>query len=62
MKAHVGVDAGSGVTRSLETSTARVQDSQVRDALLHGEETSVRADKGYVSAEGEAAFTDEGKV
>jgi hypothetical protein len=50
------------VTRSLETSTARVHDSLVRDALLHGEATSVRADKGYVSAEGEAAFTDEAKV
>jgi IS5 family transposase len=32
------------------------------DTLLHGEETSVWADKGYVSAEREAAFTDEGKV
>ena len=30
--------------------------------LLHGEETSVWADKGYVSAEREAAFTGPGKV
>lgn len=61
MKAHVGVDAESGVTHSLETSTARVHDSRVWDELLHGEETSVWADKGYVSAEREAAFTEEGK-
>ena len=46
MKAHIGVDADSGVTHSLETSTAKLHDSQVWDALLHGEETSVWADKG----------------
>jgi transposase, IS5 family len=54
MKAHIGVDADSGVTQSLETSTAKLHDSQVWDDLLHGEETSVWADKGYVSAEREA--------
>ena len=62
MKAHIGVDADSGVTLSLETSTARLHDSQVWDAVLHGEETSVWADKGYVSAEHEAAFAGPGKV
>jgi len=44
----LGVDLDSGVTHSLETSTARLHDSQVWDALLHGEESSVWADKGYV--------------
>jgi IS5 family transposase len=62
MKAHIGVDADSGVTHSLETSTAKLHDSLVWDELLHGEEDSVWADKGYVSAEREAAFTEEGKV
>lgn len=62
MKAHVGVDADSGVVHSLEVSTAKVHDSRVWDELLHGEETSVWADKGYVSAEREAAFTGQGKV
>ena len=62
MKAHIGVDAASGVIHSLETSTAKVHDSQVWDQLLHGEETSVWADKGYVSAEREAIFTAQGKV
>ena len=62
MKAHIGVDADSGVTHSLETSTARLHDSQVWDDLLHGEETSVWADRGYVSAEREAAFKAPGKV
>jgi len=62
MKAHIGVDADSGVTHSLETSTAKLHDSQVWDELLHSEETSVWADKGYVSAEREAAFAGPGKA
>ena len=62
MKAHIGVDADSGTVHSLDTSTARLHDSQVWDDLLHGEETSVWADKGYVSAEREAAFAGPGKA
>lgn len=62
MKAHIGVDADSGVTHSLETSTAKLHDSQVWDEPLHGDETSVWADKGYVSAEREAEFKGPGKV
>jgi IS5 family transposase len=62
MKAHIGVDADSGVTHSLETSTAKLHDSQVWEELLHGEETSVWADKGYVNAEREAAFQGPGKA
>ena len=46
MKARIGVDADSDLTHSLETSTAKPHDSQVWDELLHGEETSVWADKG----------------
>ena len=57
MKVHIGVDAESGVSRSLETSTAKVHDSQVKDALLHGAETSVWAYKGYVSTGRAAAFS-----
>jgi len=57
MKAHVGVDVDSGTVHSLEATTAKVHDSRVWDELLHGEETSVWADKGYVSAEREAAFS-----
>ena len=56
MKAHIGVDADSGVVHSLETSTAKVHDSQVWNELLHGGEASVWADKGYVSAERKAGF------
>ena len=62
MKAHIGIDAYRGVTHSLETSTARLHDSQVWDELLHGEEGSVWTDKGYVSAEREAEFKGPGKL
>ena len=61
MKAHVGGDAQSGGVHSLETTTAKVHDNQVRDELLHGQETSVWADKGYVSAAREAAVSGPGK-
>ena len=61
MKAHVGVDADSGIVHSLETTTAKVHDARVWDELLHGAETSVWADKGYVSAAREAAFSGPGK-
>jgi IS5 family transposase len=57
MKAHVGVDADRGIVHSLDTTTAKTHDSQVWDEVLHGDETSVWADKGYVSATREAAFS-----
>ena len=37
LKAHIGVDLDSGVTHSLDTSTAKVHDSRVWDELLHDE-------------------------
>ena len=49
MKAHVGVDADSGVVHSLETSTAKMHDSCIWDELLHGGETSVWADTRQLS-------------
>lgn len=61
MKAHVGVDAQSGIVHSLETTTAKTHDSQVWDDPLHGKETSVWADKSYVSAARETAFSGVGK-
>ena len=62
MKAHVGVDVDSGIVHSLEATTAKVHDSRIWDELLHGNERSIWADKGYVSAERKAAFTKDGKV
>jgi transposase-like protein len=56
VKAHVGVDADSGIVHSLETTTAKVHDSRVWDNLLHGGETSVWTDQAYVNAARAEAF------
>ena len=42
------------------TTTAKNHDSQIWDGLLHGKEKPVWADKGYVHAGREAAFTKNG--
>jgi transposase, IS5 family len=39
-----------------------MHDSRAWDELLHGEEKSVWADKGYISSEREAGFSKDGKV
>ncbi len=39
MKAHIGVDAESGVVHTLVTTSANVSDVTQAHALLHGEET-----------------------
>jgi len=61
MKAHIGVDADSGIVHSLDTTTAKVHDSRIWDDLLHDAKTSVWADKAYVSAERAEAFAGPGK-
>jgi IS5 family transposase len=61
MKAHFGVVAESGIVHNLEITTGSIHDSQVWDELPHGEETSLWADKGYVSAAREAAFSGPGR-
>ena len=46
-KAHVGVDAGSGLVRSVEFTSAKVNDGEVADGLICGDEAAVYADKAY---------------
>ena len=48
MKAHIGVDAESKLIHSVATTSARVHDSQVIGALLHGEERAVWGDSAYL--------------
>lgn len=48
MKAHIGVDAGSGLIHTIETSTAKVHDKAKMNELFHGEEKAKFGDKGYV--------------
>lgn len=47
MKAHIGVDAKSGLVHSVRTTTARVQDGTMMTELLHGEEQALVGDSAY---------------
>jgi IS5 family transposase len=47
MKAHIGVDAESGLVHTLEVTTAKVADSVMTEALLHGAERVVLGDRAY---------------
>ena len=47
-----GVDAASGLVHSVATTTASVHDSQVMEAVLHGEEKVLLGDKGYANETG----------
>jgi IS5 family transposase len=46
-KAHVGVDEGSGLIRSLITTPANVNETVVADSLIRGDETAVYGDGAY---------------
>ena len=47
MKAHIGVDAESGLAHSLQTTPANTSDVATAHALLHGGEARVWGDAGY---------------
>jgi transposase, IS5 family len=51
MKAHIGVDADSGLVHTVTTTPANEADVEVVDALLHGREEVVHADSGYTGAD-----------
>jgi IS5 family transposase len=51
MKAHIGVDKDSGLVHTLTTTAANVSDISQTAALLHGQESDVWADAGYVGVE-----------
>lgn len=51
MKAHIGVDAKSGLTHTLVTTAANEHDLNQLNNLLHGDEEFVSADAGYRGAE-----------
>jgi IS5 family transposase len=50
MKAHIGVDAESGLVHTVIGTAANVNDVTQGHGLLHGEETDVFADAGYQGA------------
>lgn len=47
MKAHIGVDAESGLVHSVVGTAANVNDVTLAHKFLHGQETNVLADAGY---------------
>ena len=50
MKAHIGVDADSGLVHTVIGTSANVNDVTQGHALLHGQEVDVFADAGYQGA------------
>lgn len=51
MKVHIGVDAQSGLVHTLIGTAANVHDVTQAQALLHGDETDVFGDAGYLGVE-----------
>src|SRR5512135_1100705 len=51
MKAHIGVDADSGLVHTVTTTPANEADVEVVEELLHGKEEVVHADSGYTGAD-----------
>ena len=50
MKAHIGVDADSGLVHTVIGTAANAHDVTQANALLHGQESSVYGDAGYQGA------------
>ena len=55
MKAHIGVDAESGLVHTVTGTAANVADVTEMPNLLHGKERHVFGDAGYIGAEKRAA-------
>lgn len=59
-KAHVGVDAGSGLIRAVVTTPANVPDTVPADRLIRGDEREVLADAAYHTHARERALRQRG--
>ena len=51
MKAHIGVDAESGLVHTAGVTTGKVHDAKVMANLIREDDTAVYGDKGYASDE-----------
>ena len=60
MKAHVGVDAGSGLVHTAGVTTGKVHDAKVMHRLIREDDRAVYGDKGYASDEKKHAAEDAG--
>jgi len=54
MKAHVGVDAISGLVHTAGVTSGNVHDAKLMDRLIRDDDTAVYGDKGYASGREEA--------
>jgi IS5 family transposase len=52
MKAHIGVDAGSGLVHSVETTAANVSDLEMAPSLIRDDDDVFNGDAGYTGIEG----------
>jgi transposase, IS5 family len=60
MKAHIGVDAQSGLIHTIRTTAAKVQDCMLFKELLHGKERAVFGDKAYRNKKDKKKAREEG--
>jgi len=60
MKAHVGVDAESGLVHTAGVTTGKVHDAKVMHRLIREDDRAVYGDKGYASDEKKHAAEDAG--
>jgi IS5 family transposase len=60
-KAHVGVDEGSGLIRTVIATPANVNDTQVADRLIRGDEKRIWADAAYDTKRRRADLKAQGK-
>jgi transposase, IS5 family len=61
-KAHVGVDEGSGLIRTVIATPANINDTVVADNLIRFDEKAVLADKAYAKAERRQMLRDHGII
>jgi IS5 family transposase len=61
MKAHIGVDAESGLVHTVKCTPANVHDVTVAHDLLHGKEKVAFADAGYIGVEKRKVDVGKGK-
>lgn len=60
MKAHIGVDAKSGLVHTAGVTTGKVHDAKVMDNLICEDDTAVYGDKGYAGDSKKRAAEDAG--
>ncbi len=48
MKAHIGVDAGTGMVHTVEVTSANVHDVEMAEKLIREDDDVVYGDSGYL--------------